>query len=142
MSSLRSLKRRAPDGHAWGLLKRGQRLGEVEAFRGLYRPYARQPGYPAHHRAALHPQVRGVPAPGGFAPQQASLVEGLLLPRHSRSDGQLRKRDPTAAEGEERTDACTANGAKGPLLEGGRVTLQYKTREHIGTAIYRVSFQV
>ena len=34
------------------------RRGAVEAFRGLYRQDARQPGYPAHDRAAQHPQVR------------------------------------------------------------------------------------
>jgi NitT/TauT family transport system ATP-binding protein len=39
-------------------------------------------------------------------------------------------------------DACPANGAKGPLLEVDGVTLQYKTREHLVTATYRVSFQV
>jgi NitT/TauT family transport system ATP-binding protein len=38
-------------------------------------------------------------------------------------------------------DGCTANGAKGPLLEVDGVTLQYKTREHLVTATYRVSFQ-
>jgi NitT/TauT family transport system ATP-binding protein len=39
-------------------------------------------------------------------------------------------------------DARTANRAKGPLLEVDGVTLQYKTREHLVTATYRVSFQV
>jgi NitT/TauT family transport system ATP-binding protein len=39
-------------------------------------------------------------------------------------------------------DACTANRAKGPLLAVDGVTLQYKTRQHLVTATYRVSFQV
>ncbi len=39
-------------------------------------------------------------------------------------------------------DARTVNGAKEPLLEVDGVTLQYKTREHLVTATYRVSFEV
>ena len=39
-------------------------------------------------------------------------------------------------------DTYTTNGARGPLLEVDRVTLQYKTRAHLVTATYRVSFQV
>ena len=34
------------------------------------------------------------------------------------------------------------NGAGGPLLEVDGVTLQYKTRDHLVTATYRVSFDV
>ena len=39
-------------------------------------------------------------------------------------------------------DPRNANEAQGPLLEVDGVTLQYKTREHLVTATYRVSFQV
>ena len=39
-------------------------------------------------------------------------------------------------------DPHNANEAQEPLLKVDGVTLQYKTREHLVTATYRVSFQV
>ncbi len=68
-------------------------------------------------------------------------VQGLLLRGRSRPAGQLILNDH-ASLARDTVKGEAAAGPASPLLEVDGVTLQYKTKDHLVTATYRVSFQV
>jgi hypothetical protein len=116
-----------------GALRQGRRR------QGKRRPHPGADERPAgalHTRARARPALRAVHAPDRHAEDQSHVLEGSLLPGHPRSARQL-----TDGEGAHRQGGImTAQGT--PLLSVNGVTLQYKTKEHLVTATYRVSFEV
>ena len=80
---------------------------------------------------------RAVHAPGRHDQDQAGILEGPVLPGHPRAGRQLSGATRSSGSGGWHEQAQPQ-----PLLQVEGVTLQYKTREHLVTATYRVSFDV
>src|SRR5205814_5560853 len=123
----------APDALRDSLLRRRDRYGEG----GDHRPRdAHDLGAHEDHRRALGSGAAGMPS--GRSARRAWHAR-----RHHPLRRQCRSRSSAVAELTQASDARGERmGTPAPILDVRGVTLQYKTRDHLVTATYRVDFRV